>query len=243
MRPLLLLWHRELAANFLSPVAYIAMAVYLFLTTATFLQAVEANVGEQESPIVLLFVALFFWLPLFAMVVTMRLFAEEKRAGTIESLMTAPVTDLQVVLGKFLGAYVFLQLVAIPALSSLYVLYAVSPTLTTPDRGAVLGGLLIFLLISGLCVSIGLFVSLLTRNQIVAAICCLAAICLPFLIRPAGAALPFGSDAILESLSAEAHIIDFARGSIESRPVLLYVSATIFMLFASTRTLETRRWR
>lgn len=243
MRQLLLIWRRELTSSFLSPVAYVAMAAYLLLAAATFVQAVDVNAGEQESAVVLLFVALFFWLPLFATAVTMRLFAEEKRSGTIESLMTAPVTDQQVVLGKFFGAYTFLLSVSVPAISSLYVLSAFSPALPVPDRNAVLGGILIFLLVSGLCVAVGLLVSMLTRNQIVAAICCFAAICLPFVVRMAGAALPFGSDQLLESLSAETHVVDFARGSIDSRPIVLYMSSTLFLLFTAVKVLETRRWR
>ena len=102
---------------------------------------------------------------------------------------------------------------------------------------------MIFLAISGFCIAIGLLASLLTRNQIVAAIACFVAICAPFLIRSAGSSLPFGSDRALEYLSADTHIVDFARGSIDTRPLVLYLSGTCFLLFTAVKVLESRRWR
>jgi ABC-2 type transport system permease protein len=243
LRTLLILWRRELTASFLSPVAYVTMSTYLFVAGWTFLQAVEANSGQQEMPETLLFVSVFFWLPLFVTSITMRLFAEEKRSGTIESLMTAPITDLQVVLGKFLGAFCFLVFAAVPAMGIAYLLQWLSPGITSMDGGCMLGGLLIFLAISGFCIAIGLLASLLTRNQIVAAIACFVAICAPFLIRSAGASLPFGSDRVLEYLSADTHIVDFSRGSIDTRPLVLYLSGTCFLLFTAVKVLESRRWR
>jgi ABC-2 type transport system permease protein len=243
MRTLLLIWRRELESVFLSPVAYVAMALYCVTAGLTFLKAVESNVGQQEAPETLLFVSIFFWMPLFVTSITMRLFAEEKRSGTIETLMTAPVTDLQVVVGKFLGALSFLVVAAGPCIGAAYIMIWLSPGIDVLDTGAMFGGMLILLLMAALCVAIGLLASLFSRNQIVAAIACFCAICLPFLIRPAAAVLPFGSDRVLEFLSAEAHIVDFSRGSVDSRPLVLYLSGMAFLLFASVKILESRRWR
>ena len=134
-------------------------------------------------------------------------------------------------------------MVVAPAVGVVYILAAFSPGVEGVDSGSILGGSVILVAISSLCISIGLFVSLLTRNQIVAAICCFTAICFPFLIRTAVSNLPVGSDQMLEYLSAETHIVDFARGSIDTRPLVMYLSGTVFMLFAAVKALESRRWR
>ncbi|MDP6524545.1 MAG: ABC transporter permease [Kiritimatiellia bacterium] len=243
MRKTLIIWQRELSSSFLSPIAYVVIAVFLVVAGWTFLEAAESNAGSQESLEVLLFVSIFFWMPFFVTAITMRLFTEEKRSGTLETLMTAPVSDLAVVMGKFLGAFSFLFVVVAPAVGVIYILAAFSPGVEGVDSGNILGGSVILVVISSLCISIGLFVSLLTRNQIVAAICCFTAICFPFLIRTAVSNLPVGSDQMLEYLSAETHIVDFARGSIDTRPLVMYVSGTVFMLFAAVKALEARRWR
>ena len=82
-----------------------------------------------------------------------------------------------------------------------------------------------------------------TKNQIVAAICCFCAVCIPFLFTYLVVVLPVGSDKIVEYLSTETHILDFARGSVDMRPVVMYVSGTVFVLFTAVRVLESRRWR
>lgn len=243
MRGTWLIWQRELVGSFQSPVAYVTMAVYLLLAGWTFLRGVENRLGTQETPEVLLFAAVFIWMPLFVTAITMRLFAEEKRSGTIETLMTAPVSDVQVVAGKFLGALSFFVLAAVPAVGVLFVPAAVGHAQGFVDAGSLAGGCLVLLLISAFCVAIGLFVSLLTRNQIVAAVCCFATICLPFVVRVTAAKLPLFSDSVIEALSAETHIVDFARGSVDTRPLVLYLSGTWLLLFAAVKVLETRRWR
>lgn len=237
------LWRRELAANVFSPVAYVVAALYLLVAGWTFMQAVQRNLGTQESPEVLLFSAVCFWLPLFVTTITMRLFSEEKRSGTIEALMTAPVTDAEVVLAKFAGAGVFLLVAATPVLLPSYVIMRLGAGAAWIDLGGLIGGCLLLVLIASACVAIGLFVSLLTRNQIVAAVCCFCAICSPFLLRPMLENLPVGSDRLLDLLAADTHIYDFSRGSIDSRPIVLYLSVTGFFLFASVKVLESRRWR
>ena len=96
---------------------------------------------------------------------------------------------------------------------------------------------------SGVSVAIGLLVSLLTKNQIVAAICIFCAVWMPFFLRKTASVLPFGSDKVLDYLAIETHILDFARGSVDSRPVVLYLSSSVFVLFVAVRLLEIRRWK
>lgn len=238
------IWRREMSACFLSSVAYVTMVVFLAAAGWVFLQLVEGHVGTTERLPVLLFkVITFFWLPILVTLITMRLFAEEKRSGTLEALMTAPVTELEVVLGKFAGALTFFLVVTLPAIACLYILAAMSPGISGVDNGAVLGGSLIVLLMGAFCTSIGLLMSLLTRNQIVAAVCCFCGVLIPLLTGHLVSLLPLGSENVLKYVSAEIHILDFARGSVDTRPIVLYLSGTAFMLFAAVRLLESRRWR
>ena len=232
-----------MAACFLSPVAYVTMVVYLAVSGWTFLQVVERHVGSRESPEILLCISIVIWLPVLITVISMRLFAEEKRAGTIESLMTVPVTDLQVVLGKYAGGLSFLVAVILPSTWFIFILAMLSPGLEFIDAGALFGGCLLLFLISALCVSLGMLVSLMTRNQIIAAICCFCAICLPFLIRYLILILPWMPVDAVDYVAADVHIMNFARGIIDTRPIVFYVSGTCVMLFAAVKVLESRRWR
>jgi len=236
------IWRRELVAYFVSPVAYVTIVLFTAMTGWTFLQALEGNVGTQTSITVIFFLSLFFWVPILVTVVTMRLFSEEKRQGTIESLMTAPVTDAAVVLGKYAGALTFLLIVTSLSLVDLFLLARVSPAIESLDGGAVVGGCIIVTLVLAFCAAIGLFMSLLTRNQIVAAISCFCAICVPFFAKSLASSLPVVSDSLVQYVSLETHIVDFARGFVSLQAATLYLSATCFCLFASVRVLESRRW-
>ena len=243
VRNLLTIWRRELAACFLSPIAYVTMVAFLGLSGWIFLQAAETNSGSVESLEVLLFMSIFFWIPILTTVISMRLFAEENRSGSIEALMTAPVTDLDVVLGKYAGGLSFLFIAVFPSVGFIFLLQLFSPGITFIDVGGIWGGCVGLVLISAATMAIGTLVSLLTRNQIVAAICTLCAAFGPFFIKPLVSVLPIGSEKALDYLSIETHIMDFARGSIDTRPLVLYVSFTVLLLFITVRVLEIRRWK
>ncbi len=242
MRSTFTIFKREFAALFLSPVAYITAAVFVSATGWTFLQAVKTKSGSDEPVVLILLVAILLWLPILITVISMRLFAEEKRSGTIESLMTAPVSEIAVVSGKYLSALLFCWVATTPALASVYWLAKVSPGIESVDHYAIVGGSTILSLVIACCVAIGLFVSLLTRNQIVAAICCFTAICLPFFVKSLAGATPFLRDSVVEYVSLEAHVMGFAGGGIDLQVVVLYLSVILLMLFASVRILESRRW-
>jgi len=243
VRRFLTLWRRELTSCFLSPVAYVTLVIFLCVSGWLFVQAAEGRAGSIESLEVLLFMAIFFWVPILTTVISMRLFSEEKRLGTLETLMTAPVTDTEVILGKYAGALTFLFIVVYPAVSDIYILRILSPGAPPVDTGGIIGGCLMLALVSAASVALGLLVSLLTKNQIVAAICIFCAVWAPFFLKPMVSVLPFGSEKVLDYLSIETHIMDFARGSVDTRPVVLYLSWTVFILFAAVRLLEVRRWK
>jgi ABC-2 type transport system permease protein len=175
----------------------------------------------------------------------MRLFAEERQVGTIEALMTAPVSEAEVVLGKYAGALTFALAVSLPALSSLFILAYLSPGLSVRqlDGGAIAGGVLILVLMAAACTAVGLLASLLTRNQIVAAVTCFAAILFPLVVGQMLALTSLMPVGLAAYVSADGHVLSFARGSIDTRPVVLYLSLTALLLFISVRVLESRRWR
>ena len=242
MRAFLTIWRREMAACFFSPVAYVTMVAFLLISGATFVVGVVRNVGTSETIPSLLFGSAILWLTLLITVISMRLFAEERRSGTLEALMTAPVTERQVVLGKYAGALSFLLIASAPMVGNAFVLSFLIPGAPAIDFGAMAGGSIILALISAFCLSIGLLVSLMTRNQIIAAICSFCAIWFVLLFGWLMSALPFGLEGLADYLSAMNHIEDFVRGSIDTRPLVLYVSGTVFTLFLSVRVLESRRW-
>ncbi len=242
MRKALTIMKRELCSLFYSPVAYVTSVVFVAASAWTFLQAVETRAGSEDSVVLILLVSIFLWIPILVTVICMRLLAEEKRAGTLETLMTAPVTETAIILGKYASALLFVWLVLVPSVLTVYWLATVSPGIESIDPYAVVGGCVILGLITACCVSVGVLVSLLTRNQIVAAICCFAAICMPFFVKPLAVALPFVRDSVVEYVSLETHVVGFASGGLSLQVCVLYLSVTILMLFASIRIMESRRW-
>ena len=244
MRCILTIWRRDLKAVFVSPVAYVVMVVFLSITGWVFLQLVEGHIGAMEPLPVLMFkVMVFFWLPALAAVITMRCFADEKRLGTIETLMTSPISDSQIVLGKFFAAWSFLLLVTLPALGNLWLLAWASPALESIDAGAVTGGVILYVLLSGMCVAAGLLASLCTKNQIVAFVSCFAVVLLAVLAGELLVTLPYAGGAGFEALVLSRQVVDFSRGLIDSRPLVIYVTATAWLLFLAVRLLEWSRWR
>jgi ABC-2 type transport system permease protein len=239
------IWRRELASLFLSPVAYVTMIVFLSVVGFTFWLTSVRGVGAPEPLSVLLAGSIVFWLPIIITVVSMRLFVEEKRSGTIETLLTAPVTDAQVVLGKYCGALSFLLITIFPAFLYIWVFERLSPviTLATLDVGATIGAALIILLVTAQLLSVALVGSLVTRNQIIAAICAFVGIWLALLLGWLWGQIPGMNPVLGEFLSLVFHIEEFARGVIVGNVIVLHLATILFMLFVAVRVLEARRWR
>jgi len=243
------LWRRELAAYFLSPIAYVMMMFFLVIMGCGFwilANALTAD-GAEGAPIMrILFDSFFFWIPMLTLVpvLTMRLFAEEKRSGTIEMLMTAPVSDTAVVLAKYFGALSFYVVIWAPTVLYVVILRGFSPMSTPPDLGPIAASYLGALLIGAFYLAVGLVCSALTRNQIVAAIICFAALCALFFVG----FIAFISrvDTVRDVATyfcSLAHMRDFVRGSVDSRPVVFYLSGTALMLFLAVKLVESRKWK
>lgn len=245
MNKILTLWRRELTSCFLSPVAYVTLVVFVAVTGATFLTGIQRNEGTTEPIATLLFASIVMWATALITVVTMRSFSEETRSRTLETLLTAPVTDIQVVLGKYFGALTFVVICLVPAVAQVAVFDLMSPGISKQliDPGAVLGGCIILLLAASLFTALGVLVSLLTENQIVAALISFSLIWLILLLSHLLETLPLGLGDWVSIVAVLEHVDAFSRGLLDLATVTFYLSFTILLLFASVQTLSARRWK
>jgi len=241
---------RELGAMFFSWTGYVVIAVVLFLLGLSSVDLLQKLNGEAiDQPLTGVFYStMYFWLILLlaAPVITMRSFALEKFSGTYETLMTTPVSDLQVVLAKFTGALAFYVVMCLPLLSWLIVARPFSTIANMFDFGTIASTFLGIVLWGSLYMSLGCLASALTRSQIIAAIVSVASgvslfmmsfISMKFTAQTGWKAQLFAHVGLTE------HMKDFARGVVDSRPVVFYLSFTIFFLFLTLKVVESRRWK
>ncbi len=244
------LLNREIRAYFLSPVAWIVLFFFLLLTGFNFYAGVAAlNRGPSEVTVVeAFFNTVFFWFG-FVLVfplITMRLFSEEYKMGTIEPLMTAPVRDSQVVLAKYCGALFFYVVLWLPSLLYFVVFNRVTRLDAAGAAGPFLGAYSMLLLIGMFYLSVGCLASALTRNQIVAAIMSFSLITLLFFMGLLTFFVLNVTPALRELtgyFSALEHMGEASRGIFDSRPLVLYLSLTAFFLFLTFHVFQSRRWR
>lgn len=228
---------RELAAFFTSPMAYVVGAAFLFITGLFFFftvaltsQAVLTDVLNITG-VVLLFIA-----PML----TMRLLAEETRSGTLELLLTSPVRDWEVVLGKFMAVFLFFVAMLTPTLYYLFLLTRFG----APDIPVTLSGYLGVILLGAMLLSFGLMTSALSANQIIAAVLAVSLTLFFWLAGVLGMILgegPLGN--LLTYLSVQEHFSDFLLGLISTNNIVYFLSVTAAALFLTTRILQVRRWR
>ncbi len=227
---------RELGSSFASPVAYIVLSAFLLLAGFMFF---DQFFLDGNATLFRLFQRMPEWLFFFAPAIAMRLLAEERGSGTMELLATLPVADWEVVVGKFLAAF---ALLAIGVL--LTIPYAITVAQLGPlDLGPVIGGYVGTLLLGATYLSFGLLASALTKNQIVAFVVGLA-FCFGLFVleRASGAAGPTVGP-VLEYLSPGKHFQSIARGVIELKSIVYYVTTITVVLLLTSRVLEARRWR
>ncbi len=250
MQAYLTLTRRELGGFFVSMTGYVIIAAAVFLMGLSFVVLLLQLQSEPTPmPVTELFYGTpFFWLILLlaAPVITMRLFALEKFSGTFETLMTTPVSDLQVVLAKFTAAMIFYALMWLPLLGCIFILRHYTTDPGPLDVGVVGATYLGIFLLGGLFMSLGCFASALTRSQIIAAMISFAVGITLFLLSFLGNQLPTAASwqmQILSHLAMIDHMSDFVRGIVDTRHVVFYVSLTIWFLFLTLRVVESRRWR
>jgi len=233
MRETWTLTKRELHSYFDSPAAYVVMSVFLLFTgwffgTTLFLE----NSASLRSLFDLVPFIFLFFIP----AITMGTFAEERRSGTLELLLTMPVKDWQVIVGKLLAVILFLM--ASVSLTAIYALTIAS--IGDLDAGATIGGYVGLLLLGSACASVGMFASSLTRNQIVSFILGFAIIFALFLLDKVTAFVPSSLAGILQYMGTDFHYRNLLRGVIDSRDVLYYISLTIFACVLTSYSMSRR---
>lgn len=228
---------KELRSFFNSAVAYVILILFLliagwFFSSSLFLVN-QADLRDEFSlilPVIFLF---------FVPAITMRLIAEEKKSGTIELLVTMPVRDVEIVLGKYLASLILLT-------ACLFLTFAYPLTISLlgdPDGGALIGGYLGLLLMGGAYLAIGVFTSGMSSNQIVAFIIGFVIILVLFMLDKVIMLYPGPIASILEYASSTYHFENLARGVIDTRDVIYYLSLIGLFLFLAVRSLESRKWK
>lgn len=246
MNAVLALAKKELRGYFLSPVAYAVLTAFLLLNGFLFsliLRALSQPGAAAPSPLSLFFGGtIFFWIFLIVTVpvITMRLGSEEFKSGTLETLLTAPVSDLEVVLGKFFGAVGLFAALWLPTLLYGWALSRYARV----DWGPVATGYLGVLAAGLFFVAAGLFTSFLSKNQMVAAVLAFALLLLLLLLSLVSYLVtdPLWKE-VFAYLDLYAAMQNFAKGLVDSRALTYCLSGAAFFLALAQKALETRRWR
>jgi ABC-2 type transport system permease protein len=254
MNNILAIVHKEVKAYFESPIAYVFIGFfsllfgYFFIALLSYFTsqsmqmasmggAGSLNINQQLiTPLFLnASVIILFVLPS----VTMRTYSEEKRSGTIELLLTSPLTDFQIIMGKFLGAMVLYAAILGVTLLHMAVLFAFGK----PEIWPVVTGYLGMLLMGGCFISVGLLISSLTKNQIVAAMVTFAVFLLLWVVDWISSFTGPTMQAVLTYLSITQHLDDFTRGVLDTKHLVYYFSFIAFGLFLTARSVDSERWR
>jgi ABC-2 type transport system permease protein len=250
MKPVYTILKRELKSYFASPIAYVVLLVFLILSGIFFFLYLQGFVESQFDPRFQFFkerinlndfvvrpyfgtvsIILLLMMPL----ITMRLIAEERRNFTAELLFTSPVRVFHIILGKFLASFCFFVVMVL--ISAVYVIVLMA--YGNPDLGPLLSGYLGLFLLGGSFLSVGLFSSSLTENQIVAAVISFGILLVFWIIGASSDA----RDSILGYLSIINHLDNFTKGVIELRDIVYYLSFIFLGLFLTHIMLESERWR
>jgi ABC-2 type transport system permease protein len=255
MRHVLAIAERELRSYFASPIAYAVIGLFALVFGWMFYAFLRyfitrsmsmgpggmgpgaVNINEMLiRPLILqISVVVLFVLPM----VTMRTYSEEKRSGTIELLLTSPVTDLQIILGKFLGAMALYSLMLLVTVPSVVLLFWYGD----PDWKPVLTSYFGLLLMGGSFIAFGLFISSLTKNQIVAGVLTFCTLLMLLLVGWLREFVGPVGQAIVGALAIFDHFEDFSKGVIDTKHVVYYVSVITFGLFLTAKSVDSERWR
>jgi ABC-2 type transport system permease protein len=255
MRNILALSQKELRSYFASPIAYVIIGLYalifgwFYVALLNFFVQQSMQMGQmgmgpgpvnvnqqmvrfllQNAAVVILFV-----LPM----ITMRTYSEEKRSGTIELLLTSPLTDFQIIMGKFIGAFTLYAAMLAVTLIHIAILFIYG----NPEWKPIASGYLGLLLLGGSFISVGLLVSSLTRNQIIAGMITFGVFLLLWVIDWIGS---FGGptlEKVVGYLSITGHFDDFAKGVVDTAHLVYYLSFITFGLFLTAKAVDSERWR
>jgi ABC-2 type transport system permease protein len=261
MKSVFAIFRKEMQLYFVSPIAYAVVGIFLIVTGYVFqlilgleiersyqmaMQAMRyGRPAEMDVPSAVMeqFFGLIATMLLFMMpMMTMGVYAEERKRGTMELLMTSPITDFHIVFGKFLASLALLAVMLLPTALQLVVLFRASDP--APPWRVLAAGYLGILLLGSALVSIGTFVSSLTENQIIAAVVTFGISLILWLLQGAvhgGANTVLGE--VLQYLSVLRHFEDFNRGVVDTSNLIFYASLIALSLFLTLRSLDSVRWR
>jgi ABC-2 type transport system permease protein len=255
MNNVLAIAHKELRAYFASPIAYIVIGFFAILFGVFYYSILDwfvrqgmqmgsmgggpSSLSVNQQMIRPLFlnmaVVVLFILPFM----TARSYSEEKRSGTIELLLTSPLTDLQIVIGKFVGCMsVFGVMLAVTFLH-----FGILFAFGNPDWRPLVTGYIGLLLFGGCIVATGLFISSLTRNQIIAGVATFAVILALWVVDWLGQSMGPTGEAVMKYLSMTEHLDDFVKGVIDTKHLVYYLSFISFGLFLTLKSVDSERWR
>jgi len=232
------IFSKELKSYFNSPVAYIVMIVFMvisgFLFTMSFFQINIASMREFFGSFFIQLVLFVVFIP----AITMRSFSEEKKQGTLELLLTKPITDIELILGKYLSALTLVIITLSPTILYFIVIKMIGPIPFWPFLTSLLG----YILMSAFFIGIGVFVSSLTENQIIAFIVSVLICLFFFLLGKLLIVFPVSIVSIFEYLTTDYHLSNISRGVIDSRVLIYYFSMIFFTIFLTKVSLESRKW-
>jgi ABC-2 type transport system permease protein len=227
---------KELRSYFNSPVAYVVIVLFLLISGWQFSTSIFlANTADLRGLFQIIRFIFLFFIP----ALSMRLLSEEKRSGTIEVLSTMPIHDWQLVLGKFIPALILMVI----TLALTLINYITISYLGNPDSGATFGGYLGLFLLAATYLSIGLFTSSLSKNQIVAFILSFAIIFMFIIFNYFKFFVGGFLASILEFMSTDYHFESIERGVLDTRNLIFYISVTFTFLFLTVQMLQSRKWR
>jgi len=235
MRKIFTVAGRELRSYFVSPMAYVVLAFYLGVCGLIF--ALTITMAQSEADMAGMFHTMIFVTLMMAPVITMGLLSQEQSTGSIELLMTNPVRDSQVIVGKYLGALALYVILLVGSLEFPLLLNAFGE----PDWMAILSGYVGVLLAGMAFLAVGLFASSLVGNQIAAAVLGYVMLLFFWLIGWLDSAVEGVIGDIAKHVSILENFQDFAKGILDSRPIIFFVSLIVFALFLSVRSLENKR--
>jgi len=257
MSNILAITDRELKAYFASPIAWVAVGLFALLVGGFYFAILDyfirasmqmeqmAAMGQSQplninlaliGPLLQnVSVIVLFLLPM----ITMRTYSEEKRSGTIELLLTSPLTDFQIIMGKFLGAVVLYAIMLLVTVVHMAILFVYGQ----PEWKSIVSGYLGLLLMGAAFISVGLFISSTTKNQIVAGMLTFAVLLMLWIVNWFSDSAPPAVASVLRYLSITAHFDDFAKGIIDTTHLAYYLSFIALGLFLTIKSVDTERWR
>lgn len=250
MKIFLTLLNREVKSFFYSPIAYVVLFYFLFLSGFNFYTQVSVMNGypTEISVVEAFFMPALFWFPfvLSFPLITMRVYSEEFRMGTFETLTTAPVTDAQVVAAKFFGVLIFYIILWLPTLCSFAAFQYITGKIAANAAGAYWGTYLLLFLMGCFYISIGCLASALTKDQINAATISFTTITVMLFIGFLPDVMNITAPAIKDLFSYVStiqHMQDFSKGLIDSRPIVWYLSMTALVSFLTLQVFQYRKWK